>query len=317
MSAETIYPYDLELYDRRFLNCGQRHAMVFLEKMGVPVNLLFYSALPSSDQVLQQMVVEKKPKFAFACRFYAPEDLAAIGVHEHVLEQDRFAELQSVIEQRLSTEGFVLLSGDVFYFPHCPEYRNAHLPHIVVLRGRNPDGSWEVVDDNAASVLCEYTYPHAMVRDFCENNSERKLRYYDVERTVSFTTASQTIQPRFAQFIAQYQDSYWFYDQIETLLDNPLDAPPLKLKALHDAFTLLSGSRRCFAKYLEESGAPALALDKAHTFAEAAFVLKSIMVKAQLTGKLNAAGVIERCAGLKQLELDLLSALRQGAHHGH
>ncbi|HEY6927690.1 MAG TPA: hypothetical protein VI653_29715 [Steroidobacteraceae bacterium] len=307
---DTIFDYDVTLYDRRFLNCCQRHAIVWLKRIGAPVNLLFYNALASSDTIMRQMVIEKKPKYAIECDFYSPADLQLIGVTPHETTADRFNQIKDLIQSRIARDGFVLLAGNVFYFPHCPEYRNSHALHVVVLRGHDACGRWDVVDDNHASVLCEYSYEEEFVRDYFENNTDRRLRYFDFDSAAPPQRATDAIAARFHDYIRGYVDSYWFYDNVEQIAANPLDTQAMKIRALHDAFTILSGSRLSFAKYLEVGGWPASICATARAISQAAFILKSMMVKAQISQKLKIADLRTRCANLKELESNMLSDLR-------
>lgn len=296
---EKIYDYDAVFYDRRFMNCGERHAIVLLSKRGVPVNFLFCSAWMSSDLVYDQIIVNKRPKFAFECAFYADEDLASVGVTLHEYKVETYDEIAGLVEEGLARQGFVLLSGDVFYFAHCPEFRNAHAPHIVVLTGKNADGDWQVIDDNATSVLCEYVYPVATVEDFFNNNIDRKLRCFDVEPVADLAQLRARSLRRLAALFEADQDSCRFYDEVVPMLADPYDSLAIKLKALHDAFCLLSGSRSCFAGFLQEVDAPAALVESMRAFAEKAMALKGMMVKAQITGKINTEKLESMCADLK------------------
>lgn len=299
---EKVYDYDALFYDRRFMNCGQRHAIVFLAELGVPVNFLFCSAWMSSDLVFDQMIVAKRPKFAFDCDFYAPQDLTSIGVTMHEISVEAYGEIAQDVQNGINRQGFVLLSGDVFYFPHCPEFRNAHAPHIVVLRGRASNGDWTIIDDNATSVLCEYQYPVEMVENFFNNNTDRKLRHFEVDLISDFVDLRERSLRRLSELLANRQDSYRFYDEVKLILDYPFDSLPIKFKALHDAFCLLSGSRNCFAQYLQEVDAPVALVESMREFSEKAMALKSMMVKAQITDKINHEKLVSMCADLKARE---------------
>lgn len=311
---EKIYDYDAVFYDRRFMNCGHRHAIVLLAERGVPVNFLFCSAYVSSDLIFDQIIVGKRPKFAFESAFYSACDLASVGVTLHEVCADSYSDIAATVEQGIARQGFVLLSGDVFYFAHCPEFRNAHAPHIIVLCGKDAAGNWQVIDDNATSVLCEYTYSPAIVEDFFNNNVDRKLRHFDVEPVTDLARLREQSLRRLAQLLAVQGDSYRFYDDITPMLADPYDSLPIKLKALHDAFCLLSGSRSCFAGYLQAIGAPAQLVANMLAFAEQAMVLKSMMVKAQITNRINAQKMAALCTELKAREVENSAALTAYLH---
>jgi hypothetical protein len=190
---ERVYAYDHTLYDRRFLNCCQRHAVVFLNERGVPIDLLFFRALVPSDLIMTQILLENRPKYAITTDYFSPEDLALLGVtiHEHAAEN--FGDIRPVALAHINRTGFALLAGDVFHFPHCPEYRISHGEHVVVLRGCNGH-VWSIVDDNHASILCEYEYPEHSVRNFFENNGARILRTRIAENSTTRSKPSWKIR---------------------------------------------------------------------------------------------------------------------------
>jgi hypothetical protein len=305
----VMFGYDFQLYDRRFLNCFQRHAMVFLAKLGVPVDLLFYNAFPTSDAVLEQMVMENKPKYAFTSPFFCDTDLALLGISVRTTKAERLDDLLPHIEQQIDTLGFALLVGDVFCFSHCVEYQTSHAQHVVVLRKRHADGSWDIVDDNPASVLYEYHHPHAAVAAFFASDGFHGMFSIDVATSPVLDPAAEFSQRYFAG-MATREDTGRFYRQVGQLIDNPFSAPVVKYRALHDAFTLLSGSRACLARYLKLISAPDHVIGKIAQYSEAAGVLKGLVVKANLTGRLNKDDLIARCAALEDIEREFAAALR-------
>lgn len=306
---ERPFPYDVHLYDRRFLNCFQRHAVVFMKRLGIEVDWLFYNALPTAGSIFQQMVVENKPKYALQSPYFAEEDLALLGVGFHEQHAESLDDLLPVIHQQIQANECAFLSGDVYYFAHCPEYRSKHAQHVVVLRQANANGTWDIVDDNAASVLCEYRYPQEVLDQFFQNDGGRRM--FCLEWTPTpLSDIEPVIRRRHETFLNNRTDDTWFYHNLEPVLDNSLACDTTKYRALHDVFTLLAGSRHCFARYLAITAAPDVLQERVARFAEEASVLKSLMVMAQVTGKLRRRDVLERCAALAGLEADYLNDLR-------
>lgn len=309
-TAGEPFSYDAELFDRRILNCCQRHAAVWLERAGAPVRHLFHRALLSSDAVLEQIIVGKQPKYAIQSGFFSEESLASIGIVQRTIAADRFDDIREDLLRAIDAHGFVLLSGNVFYFSHCVEFRNAHAQHVVVLHGRTADGVWEIVDDNPASVLCRYRHDDKAVSDFYENNTYRVFLDYDTSGMVSDAEAARRAQAELPTLVSAHEDTRWFYDHIGEIVANRLDAPLLKFRTLHDAFALLSGSRYCFAAYLELDGWPAPIVETARAFAQSAYQLKNLMAKAQYGGRINPSIVQERCSVLKAMDERLLGEVR-------
>lgn len=306
---EQQFPYDVQLYDRRFLNCFQRHAVVFMKRLGIEVDWLFYNALPAVDDIFQQMVVENKAKYALQSSYFSDIDLALLGVRFHERQAERLDDLLPVIHQQIQAYGCAFLSGDVYYFAHCPEYRSAHAQHVVVLRQTDAGGIWDIVDDNAASVLCEYRYPQEVLEQFFQNDGARRMFFLEWEPT-PLSDIEASFRQRHEVFLNGFNGDPWFYRNLEQVLDNALACDATKYRALHDVFTLLAGSRHCFARYLSMTGAPDAAIERVALFAKEASVLKGLMVMAQISGKVRRRDLIERCAALAQLEAQYLHDLR-------
>lgn len=127
---EQPFAYDVHLYDRRFLNCFQRHAVVFMKRLGIEVDWLFYNALPAVDDIFQQMVVQNKAKYALQSGYFADDDLALLGVRFHERKAEHLDELLPVIHQQIQAYGCAFLSGDVYYFAHCPNTAG-HMPSTL------------------------------------------------------------------------------------------------------------------------------------------------------------------------------------------
>lgn len=301
--------YDRELYDRQFMSCLFRHAVVWLGRMGRPVDLLFYNALASSDTVMQQIVVERLPKFAFRCESFSEADFALIGAKEKSVLADRFSDIRPLIVEQIEQGQAALLEGDVFYFPHCPEYRNRHAQHVIVMDRMLSDGRWHIVDDDHASLLCEYEYAEDRVAGFFENSVNRKLRVYELDRSLTLGDASASIDRRFTAFIDGHRDSFVFYDALGEILDSPYDSPMNKFRVLHDCFSVLAGSRKCFAQYLRTTNVEASLVTQAVRCSNEASILKSVMARATMTGALKFDSLAERARSLKQLERELHASL--------
>lgn len=305
----TPFDYDRELYDRRFMSCLFRHVVVQFKRFGVPADLLFYDALASSDFVLQQIVVERQPKFAFLCDAFTAGDFALVGATEIQTPADSFDTIRPLIVERLARGEVAFLEGNVFHLPHCPEYLNAHAQHVIVIDRITDDGRWHIVDDDPASVLFEYDYDEAYIAAFFENSVNRNLRCYDLDRSLSVDTIRERVAQRFCAFVGTRRDSFAFYDAIEPVVTFAYESGPARYRTLHDAFVLLSGSRACFAHYLQVGGWGDTIVAQAHACSAAATALKNVMARAKITGTLGFDKLAQRCTQLKDLEAELCHML--------
>ncbi|EOC0057222.1 hypothetical protein ACI0ZS_002995 [Cronobacter turicensis] len=311
MMTDILYPHDAQLYDRRFMNCAERHAVVFLKARRAQTDLLFYRALVSSDEIFRQIIQQKKPKYNFVNGCFSEPDLNALGIYPYELRGECFGQIKSDVDALIRQYGFVLISGSVFYFPHCPEYRQKHLHHLVVLNGvEEAHNRYHVADDNPASVLCQYQYGLEDVAGFFDNNGDRLARWFTLE-DYDRDEAVQYFHQALQDYIHGYQDSQHFLSGIEDYLKDNFEAREIKLQLLHDGFSLLSGSRTLFAHYLSLQHPDQCAITElARQLGQQAFVLKSLVVKARITRRLDIADLVARARQLQEQESALLQALR-------
>ncbi|EOC0266562.1 hypothetical protein ACOII5_003730 [Cronobacter dublinensis] len=311
MMTDILYPHDAQLYDRRFMNCAERHAVVFLKERRAQTDLLFYRALVSSDEIFRQIIQQKKPKYNFVNGCFNEPDLNALGIYPHELRGDDFAQIKPDVNALIRQYGFVLISGSVFYFPHCPEYRQKHLHHLVVLNGVDEARDrYQVADDNPASVLCQYQYGLQEVAGFFDNNGDRLARWFTLDHYNS-DDATRYFHQALRDYLTHYQDSQQFLSGIEDYLKDNFEAREIKLQLLHDGFSLLSGSRTLFAHYLSLQHPDQDAMTElARQLGQQAFILKSLVVKARITQRLDIADLATRARQFQEQESALLQALR-------
>ncbi|ACT08459.1 hypothetical protein Dd1591_3651 [Dickeya chrysanthemi Ech1591] len=307
--TDILYSYEQQLYDRRFMNCAERHAIVFLKERRSEVDWLFYRALVSTDEIWAQIIQQKKPKYNFVSGCFSTQDFAALGIACHELRSDRYAAVKTDVDKLIHQQGFVLISGSVFYFDHCPEFRKKHLHHLVVLCGVDEGGQrYDMVDDNMASVMCRYQYNTRQVADFYENNGDRLVRYFTLD-SFDVVQSRDYFKSAFSVYLKNFQDSQRFFTDIIPFLENAFETMDNKLHLLHDSFSVLSGSRHLFSHYLSSLQYKSDWVNDARELGKAAFVLKSLMVKAGITKRIDIDDIATRIEQLRQNEQALLQKL--------
>ncbi|EBA1655675.1 hypothetical protein HB016_002554 [Salmonella enterica subsp. enterica] len=308
--TDVIYPHNQQLYDRRFMNCAERHAIVFLKERREEVDWLLYRSLVSSDEIFRQILQEKKPKYNFNNGCFSVEDFALLGVRVNELRSNDYHSIKKDVDGLIEKQGFVLISGSVFYFDHCPEFRKKHLHHLVVLCGvSEPGNRYDVVDDNPASVLCSYQYNSSKVADFYENNGVRVVRFFTLE-AFDKVLAREAFEQRFKTYIKHFSDEQRYYHDIASFLENPFETFDNKLNLLHDGFSLLSGSRNLFAHFLGAFNTNVESISLAQQIAKDAFVLKSLVVKARIMQRMDVHDITSRVEKMRLKEEQLLHALK-------
>lgn len=304
MIADPVYPYDITLYSRNFLNCVQRHSIVMLKDLGAPVDWLFYSCNVPTDRMLDQVIRKRIPKFDFSFDGLGDDDFRMIGVERTVQPCDTFSEARQDLLDLIARNGFAIIAGDVFYFPHCPEYRKIHLYHWVILRSFDEDtGSWTIVDDNPASVLCTYVWPESYVRDFYDNGPYRqflRLSYTPVDETaVAGTAVSHYLDQR----KGRDPDSLTLLKDIRVLLDSPWFSTIRLIDMLSDVFSIYAGSRRCFARFVEIADHPPETANMVLKIARTATRIRDSLILARTSQDLSADKIATLAEDITQQEL--------------
>ncbi|MGW7489034.1 hypothetical protein [Streptomyces sp. NPDC054786] len=307
---DAIYPYDRELYSRLFLNCHQRQSSVMLAERSPRLHQLFHRCLVSTDEILDQIVRQQRPKFAFQSGYFAPEDLARIGFAPQEVTFETYAEARPLILETVRTEGCVAMVGDVFYWPHCPEFRTKHLTHTVILREYHADtAEWSIIDDNPASLLCRYRYPEQTIASGFDNGELRCVRYL-TSRPFEASEAEPGTRESFTEVLRNHRDSRALFSDIEDLLTSPWIARERAIALLHDAFALYQGSRTLLQAYVRRmSGDPQAEALAGRAVAQALGVQNQLLL-GKVTGTVDVSQI--RCAALelKETEEKLVDLLR-------
>jgi hypothetical protein len=308
MGQDQIYPYEVELFSRNFLNCAQRHSIVMLRAAGVPVEWLFDTAFMPTDRIFDHSIRQRLPKYDFAFDGLTDACFSRVGVTRQSHFMDSFAKARGVILDHIAQDGFVLLAGDVFYFPHCPEYRNKHLFHLVILTGWDENTrEWIIVDDNPASVLCNYRWSEDYVAAFYDNSPVREFRTFQTNPQALPMLQAQTLAA-FARRLTTRTESFALLHALPALLQSKWFAPESLFPALGEACSILSGSRRCFAAFLRQTPYASLA-PKADGSADLAQKLRNRLMRARLTGALPLPAIEGIAADIMQVETALYSDL--------
>ncbi|WP_369171289.1 hypothetical protein AB5J49_26785 [Streptomyces sp. R28] len=310
------YPYDRTLYSRLFLNCYQRESLVMLAERGHPVHQLLFRCLVSTDEILRQVIREQRPKYSFDSDLLDPDDLARIGIVKEEAEFDSYADARGLLLDVVAQEGYAILVGDVFYWPHCPEYRTRHLVHSIVLTGHDADTArWHVVDDNPASLLCSYTYPEDVIAAAFDNNELRRVRYYTT-KDFDPAQAERGTREAFAALLDRYQDSHALQTGVADLLSCRWIAPERAIASLHDAFSLYQGSRIGLREYLRHTAGDAAVQELLDRIVRGSAEVMDQLLLAKVTGAVDARWTAEASLGLQRAEQELLPRLRAVAGAG-
>ncbi|VVP13416.1 hypothetical protein PS838_03456 [Pseudomonas fluorescens] len=304
-------PYDTEHYDRRFLDCWRRQAVVLLEKCGADVDLLFYNSLASTDRIFEDHILNHKPKYSFLTPLIDNEGLSLTGWQQSLKTYETFESAGDDLSEHLEKVPFAIIMGSVFYLPHCPEYQMEHLNHSVVLSGQRAHSVWEVIDDDPSSILRTYRYDKSYIERYFNNNGARLIRYFNPVEIDTTESGRDVAIQKCANYLSSMEDSYKLLTEIEWIANNPYESVSIRAKKIHEAFSIYSGSRSLFSRFAERVLGDQVAASQLKDIAAEAMVIKYAMAKAEVTHRINVGSIVSRCEKLAVHERRTLSLLRK------
>ncbi|MFC7383656.1 hypothetical protein [Sphaerisporangium rhizosphaerae] len=305
---DLVHDYDQQLYDRSFLNCYQRQAMVMLAERVPDLPLTFYNCLVAGDDIADQVIRLGRPKYDFQSDLLDPAALARVGITREYVPFDTYAQARELIFDTVERTGYVILFIDVYYLPHTPEYRTEHVVHTITLTSR-ADGLWSILDDNQASVLCRYAYPEDVVAAAYDNGKLRHVSWfpagpYDAAAAAAGSSAA------FTEVLRTYDDTYALLDGVADLLATPWLTPARTIALLYDAFSVYEGSRACLREFAKRQPAYADADPALADLVGRCRDIRNQLMIGKAIGRVDASRVAAACAELRAAEEDMLKRLR-------
>lgn len=302
MNDGKLFEYDKNLFDRSFLNCGQRHVLVRASDFGKEVSAIFHNALVSPGLIAEQIICNKSEKYEFTSSFFDEAILTANGI---LVREKRYSSFQDFLkEYEPLANRFYLISGDVYYLPHCPEYLNKHLSHFALIGELMADQAI-LIDDDKDSILRTYHYGLKNLSDFFDN---------DTEKTVLEVTLTDSLPSDDAQLHSSYIEQLEYEDPTDfmiSFIESPFDSCAVKSKILHDFYSLLHGSRKTYYFYRNKRG-----LNNEITtalFAEVqriSYSLKIFLLRSPSLQKLNSATFLDAVRKLHALDSELIDNIK-------
>lgn len=168
------------------LNCGKKNLLAYLSAIGAPVDLLFHSALESTNDIYNKIYIEKMLRWEYPTRYLAESEWDSIGVRALRSEATfNFEEFMILAKIELKNNRPVC-----FYAP------KSGVPYFLDLMKKNN------------SPESEYLKLHCfMITDYCEETKE--LTFFDVFN-------AQSINPKSNSSLLQEEcsknEELWFAD---------------------------------------------------------------------------------------------------------
>lgn len=288
-TAQTVLRYDHELYNRSFLNCYQRQALVMLEEYGIDVRLLLGGAYLSAEAVVDEVVRTGTPRHSLDSALVSTSNLELAGVRAREVMIESFAHAEADIPGLIEKFTWVHLIGDVFYCPHRAEYyRKTHITHCLTIVGSvESRHRWHIIDDNNASVLERYEYPTAVLAAVCDNAVAPALRTFDCDPVSATAETALLARAALRSRVAEQSQGDTLWVRGRDLVENVWESRTQAIAKLLETVTAFLGNRQCVDAFLAHVESGSTAHQAAVDVVGRAKPLRTQLMVATATGILN------------------------------
>lgn len=300
------FEYDREIYNRNFLNCSQRQGIVSLEYFGINTANLFYNAQISTDLIREQLFLKKTPRYDFVYDGLVSRDYATIGVKYYEMKYRSFEEVIPKLIRIIQRDGFVLISCDVFLVPHRPEfYYKKHINHFVTLLSYDDiKNEWQAIDDISSGDLAKFTFNSGYLSEICNASKEKVFRVFEKMPLGNEEGYSSVVDILFANSRINRNDKFTFLKDIATMKNEKAN-----LENMANVFSVIMGSRICFAKFLQQVPAFCEAKKVSDCIATEAKAVRNLLNIYAATGSFKREGIMSKAENIARMEKSLSALL--------
>lgn len=302
----TEFEYEREVYNRNFLNCSQRQGIVALESVGCKTANLFYNAQISTDIIREQIFLKQTPRYDFIYDGLMVRDYAMIGIKYSEVKYSSFEDAIPQLVEVINRDSFILVSCDVFFVPHRPEfYYKKHINHFVTLLSYDAEnGEWQAIDDVSSGHLAKFIFTSEYLSEICNASKEKVFRTFEklpAENRGGHDSATGLL---FTNSRINRSDNFTILEDIATMENNQT-----RVESMANVFSVILGSRICFAKFLQQNPAYSEA-DKlsTHIAAEARSVRDLLNIYAA-TGSFKREVILPKAENIAEMEKTLSALL--------
>lgn len=297
----------LENHVKYFFNCKLSMAISYYKSKNLPVDIVFYNCYMSSDNIFRQAIAENKR--IWQCDFPLKlSGLSFFGFQETVKTFDDFDELQNYL-YKLSQEGKgAFIAADNYYLKH--RNTNTHSLHtiaildvtsqegkkIYVIQDFDPNYYGEIDSGQLKAMIDNETLDRKQVSTFDFNYEVFKMNYL-------------ALAEKFNVWVENYYDNFSFYEHFINSLTE-IETNNNILDCYDQAFSLLSGSRLVFNKFLNEIKYSGRLNDELLLASQLASNIKMMLLKLKVTGKTNIKTLEEKGLLLRNIEKNCFELIK-------
>ncbi|BET98863.1 hypothetical protein [Xenorhabdus taiwanensis] len=304
----TEFEYEREVYNRNFLNCSQRQGIVALESFGCKTANLFYNAQISTDIIREQIFLQQTPRYDFIYDGLMIRDYAMIGIKYSEIKYSSFEEAIPKLLEVIDRDSFVLISCDVFLVPHRPEfYYKKHINHFVTLLSYDAENEeWQAIDDVSSGHLAKFIFTSEYLSKICNAAKEKVFRVFEKLPTENGEARNSSVDFLFANSRINRSDNFRILEDIVTMENSKTS-----VEGMANVFSIILGSRICFAKFLQQKPVFSEAEKLSNRIAVEARTVRNLLNIYATIGSFKHEGISSKVENIVVMEKKLSSLLER------
>lgn len=302
---------DLEgkyLFDLNYLDCSKSQYVSYLKQMGYRVEALYYNCLDSTNEIMIQIIKQKKSRYHFDELGFQHSDWQLIGLEKRDIHSESLYNIQEGIKEIIDSGNIVFVSVDTFHLPHRKQsYQKEKSPHSIMIKGFR-DNLIDIIDETAP-IFSKFQYPISELEIAYKNGCGfRYISYFEPITFNNMDDLKEKTKKLFQDFIDNRNETYELFDSVDDLLK--LKSPYFNnlvetLQHLSASFTLLAGSREMFVHFANFVDFDDEVLNLAKKSSRIADSLRNMLNKGILRNRVKENLVLEKVNTLWEIEIKL------------
>src|SRR5690554_6779786 len=303
-------------YESKYFNCVKAQAISYLKYRGFPVEWLLFNSLETTKDIYDQFITNRKMRWQYltSCMSIPNLNLFHIDLHETFYES--FSDAESEINRIIDSSEIVIAACDLFYLPHRGSYYNTeHISHYITIVGKKDvHNQYYILDDDATGVgdysLFQYDEP-LIAEAFIKATKNIIYFNYDV---LTHEKARDIANQHYRIWLENYEDDFAFYDSVTDIIqrgDHYFSNANEAYGQLIHSFSILSGSRQMFAQFCRVMDSPSEVVQSWLDCSKQAEVIKNVLIRSNLTKRIDIASLEGKCMKLKEMELNNIELLKK------
>ncbi len=300
-------------YDEDFFNCYMGHVISYLKHLDLPVELLFFKCLESTERIYEYFLVQGGDRWHFPTHFLDLNRLGARIIARHV---PTFEEAKPEIQHLIDQGKVVFILCDGYYIPHRVEsYHNYYQDHNFMLTGyrTNESGTQWFVEDHARPDFYDY-YDESLIRDsynLAHYPHAHQFGYFEFDLDQARNPDKRAIGQSFAEYVSTYTDDLSMLDRLLqdcTIHQADITQLPGGLQGTERALLYIASSRELFRRFVTAysiEGELALLLKQS---IDLAFGIRALVLRGRVR-PIDLHKLETKCTQLQENETAILTTL--------